>query len=175
MRDSTLPARGRAGASPFSLKWPNDVLCGGAKLAGILLGSEEVGPGHRAVAIGIGVNVAAEPDELPYPATSLARLGHQVDAELLFDVLSATVVEAIGVWDHGRRFDAVRRLWLARAAGLGQPVAIRTGAGIVSGTFDTIDDRGQLVLRDRQGRATFVSAGEVHFGIAASAAMEAVA
>ena len=76
------------GRSRFELKWPNDVLADGAKLAGILLESAQLDGGRYALAIGIGVNVVAHPEGLPYPATSLAALGADVDAEALFLALS---------------------------------------------------------------------------------------
>ena len=67
----------------FELKWPNDVLADGAKLAGILLESALLPGSGYALAIGIGVNVVAHPDGLPYPATSLSALGSRADAETL--------------------------------------------------------------------------------------------
>ena len=67
--------QGADGRSRFELKWPNDVLADGAKLAGILLESAMLDDGRFALAIGIGVNVVAYPEDVPYPATSLAALG----------------------------------------------------------------------------------------------------
>src|SRR6202011_2407481 len=72
----------------FSLKWPNDVLAGQQKLAGILLEAEAV-PGDRlAVVVGIGTNVVAAPEGTPTPATSLKAIGVDVGAEELFAILS---------------------------------------------------------------------------------------
>ena len=62
-----------------------------------------------------------------------------------------------------------QRSWLARAAGLGQPVAIRTGGSAVEGTFDSIDETGCLMVRTSGGRLVPISAGDVYFGSAASA------
>ncbi len=67
--------QGREGAGRYELKWPNDVLADGGKLAGILLESVLLSEKRFAVAVGIGVNVAAHPEGLPYPAISLAGLG----------------------------------------------------------------------------------------------------
>src|SRR5580700_5123675 len=113
----------------FSLKWPNDVLAGPQKLAGILLEAEAVADNRLAVVVGIGTNVVAAPEGTPYPATSLAALGVHVGAEELFSVLSDAWAEFRGIWDNGRGFAEIRRLWLERAAGLGQPVTIQAGAG----------------------------------------------
>ncbi len=165
----------QGGRDRFALKWPNDVLADGAKLAGILLGMEELGRGCRAVVIGIGVNIAATPDGLPYPVTSLAALGCATDAEFLFAALTDSWVELERAWDRGRGFGVIRRLWLANAAGLDGAVAVRTGTGVRRGVFETIDDHGQLVVRAADGSRHRVSAGEVHFGAAASATPEALA
>ncbi|MFC7400359.1 biotin--[acetyl-CoA-carboxylase] ligase [Chelatococcus sp. GCM10030263] len=151
-----------------ALKWPNDVLVDGAKLAGILLESEQTDHG-RALVIGIGVNVASAPEGLPYPAAALASLGVSVTAETLFTALSDSWVACEGLWDQGRGLSAVRRRWLDRAAGLGRPVAVRIGQQILRGTFETIDDSGQLVLRRADGGTAAIAAGDVHFGEAATA------
>jgi BirA family biotin operon repressor/biotin-[acetyl-CoA-carboxylase] ligase len=151
----------------FSLKWPNDVLAGSKKLAGILLEAEAV-EAHLAVVVGIGTNVVAAPEGTPTPATSLAALGVHIGAEELFATLSDTWAEFRGIWDGGRGFAEIRRLWLERAAGLGQPVAIRTAGAPIEGIFDTIDETGCLIVRTSGGERVPVSAGDVYFGSAAS-------
>ena len=153
----------------FSLKWPNDVLAGRQKLAGILLEAEATPDNRLAVVVGIGTNVVAAPEGTPTPATSLAALGVNIGAEELFGALSDSWTEFRGVWDDGRGFGEIRRLWLERAAGLGQPVAIRMGDSSLEGTFDTIDDTGCMIVRTSDGKRIPVSAGDVYFGSAASA------
>lgn len=153
----------------FSLKWPNDVLAGRQKLAGILLEAEAVADNRLAVVVGIGTNVVAAPEGTPTPATSLAALGVQIGAEELFGALSNSWAEFRGVWDQGRGFGEIRQLWLERAAGLGEKVAIQSGGALLEGTFDTIDDTGCLIVRKADGKRVPVSAGDVYFGSAASA------
>jgi BirA family transcriptional regulator, biotin operon repressor / biotin---[acetyl-CoA-carboxylase] ligase len=153
----------------FSLKWPNDVLAGRQKLAGILLEAETVADNRLAVVVGIGTNVVAAPEGTPTPATSLAALGVHVGAEELFATLSDSWTEFRGIWDAGRGFGEIRRLWLERAAGLGQPVAIQTGSSTIQGTFDTLDETGCMVIRTADGQRVPISAGDVYFGSAASA------
>ena len=153
----------------FSLKWPNDLMAGREKLAGILLEAETVADDHLAVVVGIGTNVVAAPEGTPTPATSLAGLGVNIGAEELFATLSDTWAEFRGTWDLGRGFGEIRRLWLARAAGLGQPVVVQTGGSTLEGTFDTIDESGCLIVRTSEGRRVPISAGDVYFGSAASA------
>jgi BirA family biotin operon repressor/biotin-[acetyl-CoA-carboxylase] ligase len=151
----------------FSLKWPNDVLAGRQKLAGILLEAEAVN-GGLAVVVGIGTNVMAAPTGTPMPATSLRALGIDVNAEQLFAALSDSWAEFRGIWDDGRGFGEIRRLWLDRAAGLGQAVAIKSGGEPIEGTFDTIDEQGCMIIRTIAGARVPVTAGDVYFGNAAS-------
>jgi BirA family transcriptional regulator, biotin operon repressor / biotin---[acetyl-CoA-carboxylase] ligase len=165
LREACGPSPG----APFGLKWPNDVLVDGAKLAGILLEMETL-PGGAAIVAGFGVNVAAAPEGLPYPATSLAALGRPADAPGLFRRLGATWAAALRTWDEGRGFPAIREAWLAAAAGLNGPVAVDTGSERLVGTFETIDAGGRLVLRLPDGARRTVTAGAVHFGSAATAA-----
>jgi BirA family biotin operon repressor/biotin-[acetyl-CoA-carboxylase] ligase len=153
----------------YALKWPNDVLAGGRKLAGILLEAEAVAENRLAVVVGIGTNVVAAPEGTPTPAVSLAALGVHIGAEELFGGLSDAWVEFRGIWDRGRGFGEIRRLWLERAAGLGQPVAIQSGGSTVEGTFDSIDETGCLIVRTQGGDRVPISAGDVYFGSAASA------
>lgn len=151
----------------FLLKWPNDVLADGAKLSGILLEAETIG-GRLAVAVGMGTNVISAPEGTPYPATSLAALGITVGAGDLFMALSDSWAELRGIWDNGRGFPEIRRMWLERAAGLGEPVSIQSNGATVEGIFDTIDETGCLIVADRDGKRTTISAGDVHFGSAKS-------
>lgn len=159
-----------AGRGRFELKWPNDVLAGGAKLAGILLESTALPDGRFAVAVGVGVNVVAHPDGLPYPATSLSALGSKVDAEHLFLALSDAWLGHVARWNRGRGLSAIRDAWLKRAAGLGGEVAVRVDGDVLRGVFETIDEDCRFVVRDRDGNLRRLAAGDVHFGAVASAA-----
>jgi BirA family transcriptional regulator, biotin operon repressor / biotin---[acetyl-CoA-carboxylase] ligase len=161
--------RSGSDALNFSLKWPNDVLAGRSKLAGILLEAEAVVGGGLAVVIGIGINVVASPEGTPTPATSLRALGVDISAEELFAALSDGWANARSVWDDGRGFAAIRRLWLERAAGLGQAVSIKSGNTLIEGIFDTIDEQGCMIVRTTDGHLMPITAGDVYFGTAASA------
>src|SRR5665213_2698229 len=152
----------------FSLKWPNDVLAGRRKLAGILLEAEAVAGNRLAVVVGIGTNVVAAPEGTPTPATSLAALGVQIAAEELFTALAEAWTGFRGIWDNGRGFGEIRKLWLERAAGLGERVAIQTGSATLEGTFETLDETGCMIVRTAEGKQLPVAAGDVYFGSAAS-------
>jgi len=171
LRKVSVEAAMRAGSAglSFALKWPNDVLAGPQKLAGILLEAEIVASGRLAVVVGIGTNVVAAPEGTPTPATSLRALGIDVGAEELFAALSDGWAEFRGVWDHGRGFGAIRKAWLERAAGLGQAVAIKSAGTTIEGTFDTIDELGCMIVRTAAGQLVPITAGDVYFGTAASA------
>lgn len=158
------------GVKRFELKWPNDVIVANAKLAGILLESTLLPHDRFAIAVGIGVNVVAHPDDLPYPATSLAALGSDADAETLFLALSDAWTRFERIWARGRGLVAIRELWLARAAGLGADVAVNVNGTVVRGVFETIDEDCRFVIRDGNGGTVNIAAGDVHFGAAASAA-----
>lgn len=150
-----------------ALKWPNDLLSGNGKLAGILLESEPVA-GGIAVAVGIGVNVSSAPEGLPYAATSLAELGANVAPESLFAALSDAWTDTIRLWDDGAGLTEIRRRWLSHAAGVGEHVTVRIGEHVEQGIFETIDTDGRLVLRGNEGKKIPVTAGEVFFGEAAT-------
>lgn len=156
-------------AADFRLKWPNDLLANGAKLSGILIEAETVADGRLAVVVGVGTNVVAAPNTAAYPASSLADLGIPVNAAELFAALSDTWCGLREIWDEGRGFAAIRDMWIARAAGLGAPVSIANGLTIITGTFETIDEQGCLIVRTQDGRRVPVAAGDVYFGAAASA------
>jgi BirA family biotin operon repressor/biotin-[acetyl-CoA-carboxylase] ligase len=145
------------------------VLLDDAKVAGILLEAVGLPEGGSAAVIGIGVNVRHAPEGLPYPATSLAEAGADMTAETLLAALTDAWVEQEALWNAGLGFAAIRDHWLARAAGLGAPVAVRLGPDVMRGTFETIDDEGRLVMRGRDGSARSVSAGDVFLGRAATA------
>lgn len=157
------------GADPFKfgLKWPNDVLAGPYKLAGILLEAEAV-PGGLAVVVGIGTNIVAAPEGTPTPATSLHALGIQISAQELFRALSDAWVDFRGIWANGCGFAEIRKRWLERAVGLGEKVAVNTGVATIEGAFDTIDEAGCMIVRTVEGKRVPIAAGEVYFGAAGS-------
>ncbi len=153
----------------LELKWPNDVLADGAKLAGILLESTLLADGRFAAAVGIGVNVVSHPQDLPYPATDVTAVAGPTRAEDLFVALSDAWIENSALWDEGRGLARLRERWLARAAGLGGPVAVNVEGEVVRGTFETIDADCRFVIRRPDGSVIRITAGDVHFGAVASA------
>ena len=156
------------GRARIALKWPNDVLADGAKLAGILLEAQKRPDGRTAIVIGIGVNVVAAPQGLPYPATSLANLGAPFDALSVFEALAESWVECYQTWNNGTGTTQIIRRWRESAAGIGAEVAVQRGDGVLRGIFETIDDAGHLIVRDDEGHRIAITAGDVHFGTTAT-------
>lgn len=147
-------------ARRISLKWPNDVLVDGRKAAGILIEGESSGAALVAV-VGMGVNCAHHPTETAVPSTDLAALGYALAPERLFQRLSRTMTARIAQWRRGEGFQFLRTDWLARAAGLGQEMVARLETGAVKGRFETLDERGRLVLLLPNGRRELIGAGDV--------------
>lgn len=143
----------------LDLKWPNDMLCDGAKVAGILVEGEGTRP--LAVAIGIGVNCRRHPETTDYPATDFAAAGVTVTPERLFCALSAAMVLRLQQWDRGGNFAAIRVDWLAQSSGLGRDVRVRLAEREVTGRFQSLDADGRLILRLPDGGVEAISAGDV--------------
>lgn len=149
---------------PVGLKWPNDVLVGGAKISGMLLELIGAGPDAR-VSLGIGVNLASAP-ALPDRATT--RLADYCDGP------APTPLAFLGAFDTA--FDAWRTLWRTQGFGpvrqawerdayrLGAPVRIDTGAATphIRGRQTGLDDRGRLVVDTEDGQKA-VAAGSLFF------------
>ena len=140
-------APGRA----LMLKWPNDLLLDGAKLAGILLERS----GDRIVA-GFGVNLAAAPD---LPGRQSESLGGTIAPEAFAPLLAASFSRALDLWRGD--LDVLRGKWLGRAHPIGTPLTVHVSADeIAAGTFDGIEADGALRLRTPAG-VRIVRAGDV--------------
>jgi BirA family transcriptional regulator, biotin operon repressor / biotin---[acetyl-CoA-carboxylase] ligase len=136
------------------VKWPNDVLVDGGKIAGILLESAigQTGQVQHIVA-GIGVNVGFAPQlpEMRYPG---AALGGSVEAAL--EKLVAALAARLAEWRR-EGFETVRAAWLAKAGPLGAEVDVKLGAELVRGRFAGLDRAGALLLDTAAGPRKIVS------------------
>ncbi len=143
-----------------TLKWPNDVLVDGAKIAGILLESQS-GPEGLVdwLSIGIGVNLAHAPQGVETTAIALADFGVQVEPMELLAPL-ARHMDSLLVQFSTQGFAPIHAAWLKRAAGLGKPIRVRLSDRTLEGRFQALDPDGALVL-DQDGVATRIAAGEV--------------
>jgi BirA family biotin operon repressor/biotin-[acetyl-CoA-carboxylase] ligase len=149
------------GRDDVELKWPNDLVWRGAKLAGLLAEGTALGDARSACIVGIGVNCLTAPSGLDYPAAALSdALGQAVSPERLFARLAVRFEESLMLWRRGDGFADIRAQWLERAAGLGALVRIAGARGLREGLFETLDERGRLVLRGASG-VEAIEAGEV--------------
>lgn len=151
------------GAAKPTIKWPNDVLVDGAKISGILLESETLEGGQRAVVIGCGINVAHAPEQVQYRTTTLQAAGSPVLPEELFARLCQSMAQQLQQWDRGRGIGAVRRAWLDNAQGIGQRIAVQLPDRTISGQFRDIDKAGCLVMIDDDRMIQTIAAGDVFF------------
>ena len=160
LRDA-IAAQAPALAPKLAFKWPNDVLLGGEKCAGILI-EGEIEPGKSVtVVIGVGVNCASHPHDASFPATDLAAHGAAITPEQLLQRLSAIMCGRLGQWDRGRGFAAILGDWLAAARGIGEAVTVRNGSGEKHGRFVGLDSAGRLILELHGGDTEKISAGDV--------------
>jgi BirA family biotin operon repressor/biotin-[acetyl-CoA-carboxylase] ligase len=134
------------------IKWPNDLLFDGAKLAGILL--ERQGD---AVIAGFGVNLAYHPENVDRPATSLAALAGMAPAPGPFlDILAPAFARWLDRWRE-EGLAPIRARWLAAAHPPGSPLATLEGEGL----FDGLEADGGLRLRLADGSVRIIHAGDV--------------
>ena len=157
---------------PVTLKWPNDVLIDGRKVAGILIeaGGVTAGTAGRLTAhwvvVGVGINVLLHPVAgALYPATSLAAAGSTADRDRILVDLTGAFLALLGRWS-AEGFGSLRQDYLERAHGLGARVTVRISSGrddVISGIHDGVDEHGRLLLRLDGGAVRIVSAGDVFF------------
>jgi BirA family biotin operon repressor/biotin-[acetyl-CoA-carboxylase] ligase len=140
------------------IKWPNDVLIGGAKFCGVL--PEVVGESPTRIAIGCGINIAHAPEGTPYPVTSL---GADLAAATVLTELDASLTRRLAQWDEGRGFAGIRADWAARALGMGGHVTATSGVRQLTGTFKGLAADGALILAQADGSLTPIHSGEVSF------------
>ena len=165
LRDALVAVTGRA--EVFTLKWPNDVLLNGGKLAGILLESSGAAGRVDALVIGIGVNLAATPDTTLLEAGALAPVSllGETGITITPEDFLTLLAQHFARWEaqfttHG--FGPIRSAWLQNAARIGQNITARMMRDEITGTFVEIDTQGQLVLETPKGRQT-IAAADIFF------------
>ena len=156
--------------APATLKWPNDVLIGGAKVAGILLDSGALSAGAGTwAALAFGVNLAVAPQALDQPTISLRdALGPdaRTPEPLEFFAALRPRLEAWAGRLVSEGFEPLRQTWLARAHGLGQTARVMQGAEALTGQLAGLSPRGELELETSSG-LRLIAAGDVYFPNAA--------
>lgn len=161
LHDALLDTVHGVAPAQLKLKWPNDVLLDGKKLAGILVEGCSVAGAAAATVIGFGVNCRHHPEQTEYPATDLADAGFSAPANELLGALGDAMTRRLREWDRGANFASIRSAWVARADGLGSEIRVRLGDRTLAGTFEAIDPSGALVLARPDGARETVAAGDV--------------
>jgi BirA family biotin operon repressor/biotin-[acetyl-CoA-carboxylase] ligase len=146
-----------AGAHPVRIKWPNDLVVGAAKLAGILLERIE-----DAVVLGFGVNLAAYPEDLAGRVISVRELtGTAPDAESFLEELARSFGDWLARW-RGEGLVPILGQWRAMAHPPGTPLSVSTGRNDrLEGSFDGLAEDGALRLRLADGTIHVIRAGDV--------------
>lgn len=169
-----VPGGGMLKKPAARLKWPNDVLLDGAKVAGLLPESATDAEGGGWVLLGLGVNVTMVPAtaDMRYPVTALVRHGGQ-PAPSPGDVLGM-ILARLATWlvrwrtpaEAGGGFAAVRAAWLRHGHGIGDPVRVRGADGLVTGVFEGLAENGAMRLRPCEGGPIrTILAGDVFFPV----------
>lgn len=158
----------------IALKWPNDVLVDGAKIAGVLVETTRIRPSGPLVAlIGIGINVARAPDGLDQPATSLKgvledgtrtdmggdRIAPSRDAVLVR--LDRALCEWLARWADGAGWTEVREAWMRRNGLVGRRVRVEMGGAPRHGVMKGLGATGSLLVETDDGVLLEVGHGEV--------------
>ncbi len=163
--DACVAVSGRSDG--LSLKWPNDVLLNGGKLAGILLEGTGQGRDLSHLAIGIGVNLSQSPptDALEEGAVRPVSLLSETGADVMPEDFLTELAAAFARYEtqfvtYG--FEPIRTAWLDRAARLGEVITAKTARSETMGTFETVDAGGNLVLNTAKGRVA-IPAADVYF------------
>lgn len=165
LRDAFVAATGLPDA--FALKWPNDVLLNGGKVAGILLESQSLGTPDATLCIGMGVNLIAAPDASLVepgalaPVSLLQDTGKRITPEAFLNVLAPAYARWEAIFT-AEGFAPIRAHWLAHAVRLGQLIKARTGTTTHDGIFETIDATGNLILHTPSATLA-IPAAEVFF------------
>lgn len=163
---STRDAIERVSGAEGRVKWPNDVLLSGRKVAGVLMETRwhPVHVDQRAVVVGIGVNVnnraAALHEAFASTATSILDVtGAATDRSALV----AEILTAFSREFHGlpRTADGLRARWVAVSATAGGHVAVSTPTGLLEGVDEGLDSLGRLMVRTRDGGLHAIHTGEV--------------
>ena len=149
----------------LTVKWPNDVLAGGKKIAGILLESEAMPDGlARHIIAGTGVNLISHPGVPKKPATDASALGAKIAPHDLLTRYLERFAAYRAQWLAGG-FPAIKPAWMRYAHGAARNVTVNQGARSIRGLFAGLDDEGNLRLMTGRGEERIILAGELAFDV----------
>ena len=145
----------------LAVKWPNDVLLDGGKVAGILLESESGQDHVKWLAVGIGVNLATAPEGVTDAAHPPVSVGIDTPPVSFLNVLADHFAKEEDIFTR-YGFPMVRDRWMAHAARKGQSIRARTTTETYTGIFQSVDDNGNLELSSSNGTKK-IAAAEIFF------------
>jgi len=146
------------------LKWPNDLLLQEKKVAGLLLESEGSGDGTLEwVIVGLGLNIASHPENTDFPATSLRFEQWSTSVEEALQAYARSFLGWANRWIEDG-FQPVRKTWLQRSIGLGEPIEVRLENQTLTGIFKDMDETGTLIL-ETDGEIRHIAAGDVYLSV----------
>jgi BirA family biotin operon repressor/biotin-[acetyl-CoA-carboxylase] ligase len=154
------------GEHELTIKWPNDILLNGKKICGILLETRNL-DNIVALVIGIGINLLSAPnlDEAhkitTEPGSILGETGVRLDPV----DLSKSIAHHFSLRENQFRtlgFSKIREIWMERAAKIGEEIIVRTPNSEYQGIFDSIDEKGQLIIL-KNGEKNKIAAAEIFF------------
>ncbi|MCZ6902654.1 MAG: biotin--[acetyl-CoA-carboxylase] ligase [Rickettsia endosymbiont of Ixodes persulcatus] len=144
------------------LKWPNDVLVNGRKIAGILLDSVKVEDNYYII-IGIGINIAYHPIDIDQPTTSLISENlPPIEPQALLKILIENFEKYYQIWDNNG-FSFIRKKCLEHAYKLHENISVKHQNDIVTGLFKDIDNTGRIILQLPSKKIISFSTAELPF------------
>ncbi len=146
----------------IQLKWPNDALVNGRKIAGILLESVKVENNYYLI-IGIGINITYHPDNIDQPTTSLISENlPPIEPQALLEKLIENFEKYYQIW-HNNGFSFIRKKWLEHAYKLHENISVKYQNDIVTGLFKDIDSTGRIILQLPSKKIISFSTAELFF------------
>ncbi len=149
-----------ANARP-KLKWPNDLMIGEAKCAGILVESGPSAGGCHGAVLGFGVNVSAAPDVDDRAVTCFLAHGIETEPEVFRQLIDGALRELFSILNTPDGFSRVREMWLSHAPQIGTALSVRSGDSRLTGQFAGLGADGTLLLEDEDGQVKSISYGDV--------------
>ncbi|MCV0369410.1 biotin--[acetyl-CoA-carboxylase] ligase [Filomicrobium sp.] len=148
-------------AGNLRLKWPNDLLLGTAKCAGILVETSVIEARQLACVIGFGVNIKASPEGLDRAVTCLYDHGMVTDSSALLASLDATMGRRMGDWKLGLGFPVICAEWQRFAGTPGEAISVNASGTRFSGRYAGLDLDGALLLKEDGGTIRRIAFGEI--------------
>ncbi len=186
LTDSQTAGKGRQGVSA-TIKWPNDVLIGDRKVAGILIETSRDPRGRKVAIVGIGINVNGHIQDLSQRLSSQASLlanattletecGQPVSREALiahllqhieYDYLAlqqeAAGTSSVKTSPYGPFARLLRDRWKGQLSTLGRAIVVRQGDSEISGVAENVDENGELLLRSHSGEMITITWGILEY------------